>query len=188
MRLSPRILSSMLATSTTRCDVSNSRLKNASAEDWPVDAFALTPAERRLFAALRERGVRFLIIGLGAAVLEGAPVATQDIDVWFETVDNDQIKLAAQDAGGFWVSGFGMQPPAFGGDELSRIDVVLTAHGLKRFADEYDAGIEREIEGVVLRILPLERVIASKRATSRPKDAASLPALEATLRARVKAT
>lgn len=174
------------ATSITPFGVSNSLLKNASVEDLAVDNFALTPAERRLFAALRARGVKFLIVGLGAAVLEGAPVATQDIDVWFDTLDNDQIKLAAQDAGGFWVSGFGMQPPAFGGDELSRIDVVLTAHGLKRFADEYDASIEREIEGVVLRILPLERVIASKRATARAKDAASLPALEATLRARAK--
>jgi len=169
-----------------RSGVSNSLLKNASVEALAVDDFALTPAERRLFAALRARNVKFLIIGLGAAVLEGAPVATQDIDVWFETIDNDQIKLAAQDAGGFWVSGFGMQPPAFGGDALSRIDVVLTAHGLRRFADEYDAGIEREIEGVILRVLPLERVIASKRATSRAKDIASLPALEATLRARVQ--
>lgn len=149
--------------------VSSFLLQNASVEASAVDDFALTPAERRLFAALRARGVKFLIVGLGAAVLEGAPVATQDIDVWFETIDNEQIKLAAQD------------------DELSRIDVVPTAHGLKRFAEEYDAGIEREIEGVILRILPLERVVASKRATARAKDAASLPALEATLRARAKA-
>lgn len=42
-----------------------------------MDDFALTPAERALFAALRARGVRFLIVGMGAAVLEGAPVATQ---------------------------------------------------------------------------------------------------------------
>ena len=149
-----------------------------------MDDFALTPAERALFAALRARGVKFLIIGMGAAVLEGAPVATQDIDLWFESVDTDRITLAAQDAGGFWISGFGMQPPAFGGDGLSRIDVVLTAHGLGRFEDEYAGGVEREIEGVVVRILPLDRVIASKRATSRPKDTAGLPALEATLRAR----
>jgi hypothetical protein len=180
------IQTSTPATSITRCDAWNSHLKNASAEASAVDDFALTPAERRLFAALGARGVKFLIIGLGAAVLEGAPVATQDIDVWFETIDNDQIKLAATDAGGFWVSGFGVQPPAFSGEELSRINVVLTAHGLKRFAEEYDAGIEREIEGVVLRILPLERVIASKRAPSRPKDAASLPAREATLQARTQ--
>jgi hypothetical protein len=102
-----------------------------------VDDFALTPAERALFAALRARGIKFMIIGLGAAVLEGAPVATQDIDLWFESLDTDQISLAAQDAGGFWISGFGMQPPAFGGDGLSRIDVVLTAHGLGTFTDEY---------------------------------------------------
>lgn len=128
-----------------------------------MDSFALTPAERALFAALKARGIKFLIIGLGAAVLEGAPVATQDLDLWFERLDT---------------------APAFGGEGLSRIDVVLTAHGLRRFADEYDASIEREIEGVHVRVLPLERVIASKRATARPKDAASLPALEATLRAK----
>ncbi len=149
-----------------------------------MDDFALTRAERNLFAALRRRGIRFLVVGMGAAVLEGAPVATQDIDLWFETLDTDQIMLAARDAGGFWVSGFGMQPPSFGGDEFSRLDVVLTAHGLGHFAKEYEAGIEREIEGVTLRILPLDRVIASKRATARPKDLAGLPALEATLRAR----
>ncbi len=149
-----------------------------------MDDFALTPAERALFAALRSRGVKFLVIGMSAAVLEGAPVATQDIDLWFESLDTDQITLAAQDAGGFWISGFGMQPPAFGGDGLSRVDVVLTAHGLGSFADEYAGGVEREIEGVVVRILPLDRVIASKRSTARPKDAAGLPALEATLRAR----
>ncbi|NQW04012.1 MAG: hypothetical protein HQ485_08290 [Acidobacteria bacterium] len=149
-----------------------------------MENFALTPAERALFAALRKRGIKFLIIGLGAAVLEGAPMATQDLDLWFESLDGGQLSLAAKDAGGFWVPAFGMQPPAFVGDGLSRVAVVLTAHGLRRFADEYDGSVEREIEGVTLRVLPLERVIASKRATGRPKDAASLPALEATLLAR----
>jgi hypothetical protein len=149
-----------------------------------VDDFALTPAERALFAALRQRGIKFLIVGLGAAVLEGAPVATQDLDLWFGSLDGEQLALAAKDAGGFWVPAFGMQPPAFGGDGLSRIDVVLTAHGLRRFAEEYEGGVDREIDGITVRVLPLERVIASKRATGRAKDAASLPALEATLRAR----
>jgi hypothetical protein len=107
-----------------------------------VDDCAFTPAERALFAALHARGIRFLIIGLGAAVLEGAP----------------------------------MQPPAFGGDG--------TADGLRSFAKEYDGSIEHEIDGVTIRVLPLERVIASKRASGRAKDEASLPALEATLRAK----
>ena len=149
-----------------------------------MEDFALTPAERALFEALNRRGVRFIIVGMGAAVLEGAPIATQDLDVWFQRADDDRIKLAAADAGGFWISGFGMQPPAFGGDGLQRVDVVLTAHGLDPFATEYARSLEREIEGIALRVLPLDRVIASKRATNRPKDAAQLPALEATLLAR----
>jgi len=151
-----------------------------------VDDFALTPAERRLFRALSERGVRFLIIGMGAALIEGAPLATQHIDVWFARVDDARIVQAAKDAGGFWISGFGVQPPAFGGDGLSRVDVVLTAHGLDAFDVEYERALDRTVDGTPLRVLPLERVIASKRSTGRVKDTAQLPALEATLLARDK--
>ena len=149
-----------------------------------MDAFALTPAERALLRALNERGVRYLVVGLGAAVLEGAPVATQDLDLWIERIDDSRVAEAATAAGGFWVPGFGVQPPAFGGQGFERLDVVLTAHGLDGFDTEYARGILRDIEGVALRVLPLDRVIASKRATNRPKDLAALPALEATLLAR----
>jgi hypothetical protein len=37
---------------------------------------------------------------------------------------------------------------------------------------------------VTLRVLPLERVLVSKRAANRPKDAAQIPLLEAALAAR----
>ncbi|PYR66380.1 MAG: hypothetical protein DMF87_18680 [Acidobacteria bacterium] len=149
-----------------------------------VDDFALAPAERRLFDALNHHQVRFIILGMGAALLEGAPVATQDLDVWFEHVDDERIRQAATDAGGFWISGFGMQPPAFGGDGLDRIDIVLTAHGLNSFDREYEGTISHTVDGVSLRILPLERIIATKRATGRAKDLAQIPALEATVAAR----
>jgi hypothetical protein len=178
----------MPATSITRCGAWSSRRPSAFDEAWAVDTFALTPAERALFVALGRRGVRFLIVGLGAAVLEGAPLATQDLDVWFGSLDVDRLTMAAKDAGGFWVPAFGMQPPAFGGDGLERINVVVTAHGLRPFAEEYDEALEREIDGIIVRVLPLERVIASKRATGRLKDAASLPALEAALRAKQSPT
>jgi hypothetical protein len=47
-----------------------------------VDDFALTPAERALFEALNKQQVGFMVIGMGVAVFEGAPFATQDIDLW----------------------------------------------------------------------------------------------------------
>ena len=149
-----------------------------------MDDFALAPAERTLLESLNRQGVRFLIVGLGAAVLEGAPLATQDIDLWFERVEDVRIQAAAAEAGGFWISGFGVQPPAFGGPQLERLDVVLTAHGLEPFDVEYRDAIVHQVDGVAVYVLPLHRVIASKRSTGRPKDLAALPALEATLVAR----
>lgn len=167
-----------------RCAASSCHRRSGCERGCNVDDFALTPAERALLTALDRRGVRFLLVGLSAAVLEGAPLATQDIDVWLERIDDRRIKEAAADAGAFWISGFGVQPPAFGGNGFDRLDVVLTVHGLDSFEVEYERALVREVEGVTLRVLPLERVIASKRATNRPKDLASLPALEATLVAR----
>jgi hypothetical protein len=149
-----------------------------------VEDFALTCAERLLLEALQRRGVRFVVVGMGAALLEGAPVATQDLDLWLERAGDEGVRLAATDVGGFWIPGFGMQPPAFGGRGLERIDVVLTVHGLEPFAAEYDRCVEREVDGLRLRVLPLDRVIASKRALGRAKDIAQLPALEAALLAR----
>ena len=146
--------------------------------------FALTEPERRLLQALHDRGLRFLIVGLGAALIEGAPVATLDVDLWIERVDDPRLPEAVTSVGGFWVSGFGVQPPAFGGDGLERLDVVLTVHGLGSFEEEYAGAIPREIDGVPVRVLPLNRIVVSKRATNRPKDRAALPILEATLLAR----
>ena len=149
-----------------------------------MEDFALNEAERALFRALTSRGVRFLVIGMGAALIEGADGATQDLDIWVESVTDPRLPEVARDAGGFWVAGFGMQPPAFGGAGLDRIDVVLTAHGLDEFGAEWERAHIYQIDGVTLRVLPLERVIVSKRATGRAKDLAQLPTLEAARAAR----
>ena len=149
-----------------------------------MDDFALTPAERTLLAALNAHGVRYLVVGLGAAVLQGAPLSTQDIDLWFERPGEEPLRSALADAGGFWIARFGLQPPGLGGDGLERIDTILTAHGLDDFASEYAHALDIDVDGIPLKVRPLERIILSKRSTNRPKDLAALPALEATLRAR----
>jgi predicted nucleotidyltransferase len=62
--------------------------------------------------------------------------------------------------------------------------VVLTASGLDSFDVEFTGAREYDIDGVRVRVLPLERVVVSKRAAMRPKDSAQIPILEATLAAR----
>lgn len=94
------------------------------------------------------------------------------------------MKLSAADGGGFWIPAFGMQPPGIGGTGLERIDVVLTAHGLADFESEDARAEQCLIDDVPIRLLPLDRMIASTRSTNRPKDLAALPALEASIRAR----
>ena len=170
--------------SITPCAASRSPHRSASQPGSAVDDFALTQPERTLLAALNTHGVRYLVIGLGAAVLQGAPVSTQDIDLWFERPGDDAVRRALAEAGGFWVPAFGLQPPGLGGEGLDRLDTVLTAHGLDDFAAEYTRALDLTVDGIAVKVLPLERVIVSKRSTGRPKDLAALPALEATLRAR----
>jgi predicted nucleotidyltransferase len=149
-----------------------------------VFEFVLTPAERALLQALDALGVRFLVVGMAAALLEGAPGTTQDLDLWLGSVDESRLREAARRAGGFYTSGFGIGAPAVGGAGLDRLDLVTTAHGLDSFDDEYQRAREFDLDGLRVRSLSLERVLASKRATGRPKDLAQIPLLEATLAAR----
>jgi hypothetical protein len=146
---------------------------------------ALSPAERRFLEALSDRGVRFMVVGLGAAVLQGATVATHDIDLWFEQLGDPRIAEAAREAGGLYVpSTFGMQLPTIGGDQLGdRFDVVTHMHGLGSFVEEWANSREIDLDGIPVRVLSLSRVVESKRATGRAKDVAALPALEAALAA-----
>jgi len=169
---------------TTPSVVSSSRLPNVSTAVLPVFDIVLTRAERALLEALNDLGVRYLIVGMGAALIEGAPGTTQDLDLWFGRIDEDRLREAARRAGGLYTAGFGLQPPALGGEGLDRVDVVLTASGLESFDLEYTGAREYELDGVHVKVLPLERVIVSKRAAKRSKDSAQIPILEATLAAR----
>lgn len=77
---------------------------------------ALTTGERRLLEALNRHRVRYMLVGLSAAVLR-ANTATRDIDVWFEDTSDEGIGKAVREAKGIWISGaFGMRPPAIGRD------------------------------------------------------------------------
>jgi predicted nucleotidyltransferase len=149
------------------------------------DFSAFTPGERAVLEALNRRGVRFMLVGLSAAVLQGADTGTRDIDVWFEDTSDPRIGEAVKDANGIWISGsFGMRPPQIGGDAVGdRLDVVTHLHGLGTFADELVHTIDMTIDGIPLRVLHIERILASKRAAGRKKDLAVIPVLEEALAA-----
>jgi hypothetical protein len=140
---------------------------------------SLSEGERSLLQNLNELGVRYLLVGMSAALLQGARGATEDLDLWFESISDPRIGEAARRVGGVWVTR--TQPPLLGGKAGDRWDVVTHMDGLPSFEHEYEGAKALVIEGVTIRILPLERIIASKRAANRPKDQATIYALETTL-------
>ena len=64
----------------------------------------------------------------------------------------------------------------------TQVNAIFQPEGLHSFEAEWKGCAIGRLEGGPLRILPLERVIASKRAAGRDKDLAVLPILERTLR------
>jgi hypothetical protein len=48
----------------------------------------LSDAELRLLESLLRHKIRFMVVGLSAAALQGAPVVTEDVDLWFENLND----------------------------------------------------------------------------------------------------
>jgi predicted nucleotidyltransferase len=135
-------------------------------------------AEARFLRALTDAGVEFLVVGLSAAALQGAPAVTQDIDLWFRDLTDPGIKQALSRVGGVYVAPTGATPPMFAGPGVALFDIVVTMHGLESFDREARRAVSVALDGVRIKVLPLERIIVSKKATNRPKDRAILPVLE----------
>ena len=141
---------------------------------------ALNEAERAFLGALNASEVRYLIVGMSAALLQGVRGATEDIDLWFADLGDSRIAESARAAGGFLVTR--SQPPLLGGAFGDRFDIVTHMSGLPSFDREYADARLVHLEGLVLRLLPLERILCSKRTANRPKDALAIARIEQTLR------
>ena len=141
----------------------------------------VTDAELVFLKELARRRVKFMVVGMSAAVLQGADLGTEDIDLWFRSLSDPGLDEAARAAGG--IITWRANPPMLTGKGLDHIDLVIQCDGLRAFDVEYAAAIETEAFGVKVKVLPLRRVISSKKAANRLKDQAALPALKAALAA-----
>ncbi len=141
-----------------------------------------TDKEVRFFQELQKRKVPFIVVGLSAAVLQGAPVSTQDVDLWFKDLSDSKFQSAVKAIGAIYVPPIGHQPPLIAGKNLEFIDLVVEVHGLKKFEQEYEKCKKLRIGALTIRILPLERIIKSKEYLKRPKDKAVLPVLRDVLK------
>jgi len=137
-----------------------------------------TGREISFLKELQKQGVEFMIVGAAAAALQGAPIVTQDIDLWFKDLKDPGIKAALAKTGGAFVPTIGLHPPTFAGESVELFDIVLTMHGLGTFDEEKKHSILVDLGRLSVRILALDRIIKSKETVGRPKDVLTLPVLK----------
>ena len=138
--------------------------------------------ELAFLAALIEGDVGFLVVGMAAAALQGAPAVTQDVDLWFRNLADPRLAAALSRVGASYIPPTLSTPPLLAGAGTELFDIVVHMHGLGSFDEECAGAVRVVIGGVEVAVLALARIIASKRATGRPKDLSILPALEDALR------
>jgi len=148
-----------------------------------VAAPSLSESELLFLRALISRKVRFIVVGLSAAALQGAPVVTQDVDLWFENLSDPRIVEALREVGAAYVPPSIQNPPMFAGGGIELFDIVQKMDGVKSFADEWPDCAEVPLGRLKLKMLSLERILASKRAANRMKDRLVIPVLEDSLAA-----
>lgn len=140
----------------------------------------LSAEEAALLAALDARGVRYLAVGMSAALMQGVRGSTDDIALWFESLADARIGDAARSVGGFLVTR--ASPPMLGGPFGERFDIVTEMSGLPSFDAEYANSTLVDLGVARVRILPLERILASKRAANREKDRVAILQIKRTLK------
>ena len=147
-----------------------------------AEVLPLSDAELRLLGSLLHHKIRFMVVGLSAAALQGAPVVTEDVDLWFEDLSNPKLMQALVKVGAAYIPPFGFNPPMLGGPGSEPFDVVIRMDGLGGFADEWKRAVEIKVGKLRLKVLPLERILASKQAANRAKDQRVIPVLQNALR------
>jgi len=142
-----------------------------------------TAEEIAFLRTLRAAKVRFMVVGLSAAALQGAPMVTQDVDLWFRDLAAPGIRRALRRVGGTFVPAVDLSPPMFAGEGVDLFDIVLTVHGIDSFDAEYKNALDVPLGDFSVKVLPLDRIIQSKRYLGREKDLMALPALRSAARA-----
>jgi len=139
-----------------------------------------------LFESLRDRDVRYLVIGGIAAVLHGVPRATFDLDILVDaSAENAERLLRA-----FLDAGLGTAALTTPEDLLSheitifkdrvRVDVQTSTPGIS-FETAWARREVKVVRGIPIQVVCVTDLIASKMASARPVDLEDARLLRAAL-------
>jgi hypothetical protein len=125
------------------------------------------PAIVQLLSALEAAGVRFMLVGMSAANLQGVLASTIDVDIWiglpprqYMRVINLCLSLGAtlRSANRVYLR------------DDTPVDFIYEVTGLPTFDREFPRARWLSFHGLKVPVLPLERICRSKQRVGRDKD------------------
>jgi hypothetical protein len=132
---------------------------------------------RALVEALRSAGLRWYIFGAQAVLVHGLPQLTADLDVTIDPADRGNLDILAV------LDGVSIRPRTSTFDDLLEqarllplvhaptgmaVDVVLAGEGIEQ--DFLTRAVHVDLSGVVVPVLSVEDLIATKVVAGRRKD------------------
>lgn len=146
-----------------------------------------------LLRALHRHGVEFIVVGMTAAVLQGTPAVTLDLDLVYslDPGNVDRLLRALEELGARFRHDDRRIPPDRSHLESRGHKLLETRSGDLDILGALDDGavhgellpdtIVLDVAGMPVRVLGLRRLIEVKERAGRPKDLAVLPLLRSTL-------
>ncbi len=148
-----------------------------------------------ILEGLIKANVKFILVGGLAAVVQGAPVTTMDVDIVHDRSPENIAKLFAflKSIAAIYrrpddkviepkVEDFLGMGHALFTTRLGPLDVLAVIEEGKTYEDLLKHSVEIEFRGHTIRVLDLKMLIELKKTSKDPKDKQRLPVLEETLR------
>ncbi len=118
-----------------------------------------------------------------AAVMQGVMTNTMDVDLWVDLPTRQYIRLwnviRAQ-------GGSALSQTLYVLEDGKVVNFLFSLTGLRSFKTEFKESVRGRLAGEAVRLLPLERILRSKRAVRRDKDLPHIRLIEQVLRGRRK--
>jgi len=137
-----------------------------------------------MLKCLNKAGVDYILVGGWAVNMYGYIRATVDLDIWI-LADSENAKKVYVAVAEFGAPVAEMKSEEFAeygmifqiGVAPCRVDIISKISGVS-YADAVTRAVPKTIDGIPVRIISLDDLIANKKASGRAKDLADVEVLE----------
>ncbi len=120
---------------------------------------------------------------MSAAILQGVIVSTLDTDIWVDLPERQYVRLMNLI---LKQGGTALAPTLYVLSDGHLVNFLFTVHGLRGFDAEFKHAWDAKIEGEPVKVLPLEKILKSKKTIRRDKDLVHIFHIERFLKGRKK--